>query len=214
MKITADSHTDHRLTPEHLAWLCERFADRTGFFIEEALLPGRLPSVEWCGLHGPKAGDAPVLEEEVTYVTRGERAGASRMCKCPPRPTRTITVIAGPHGDEPCILYTARPLWKVCRDGSQDHRDAKERSMSPNDLSAAQLLALAERHVRRFKRLLDPGFSAPESVRRDECEAYLALWTGLRDRLLSGHFVAFTPAIEAEIFDAINSGDDDDLFIK
>jgi hypothetical protein len=106
MKITADSHTDHRLTPEHLAWLCERFAGRTGFFIEEALLPGRLPSVE-CGLHGPKAGDAPVLEEEVTYVVCGERAGESRMCKRPPRLTRTITVIAGPHGEEPCILYTA-----------------------------------------------------------------------------------------------------------
>jgi hypothetical protein len=131
MKITADSHADHRLTPEHLAWLCERFADRQAFFIEEVLLPGRLPSVE-CGLHGPKAGDAPVLEEEVTYVTRGEREGKSRMCKRPPRPTRTLTVVAGPHGEEPCILYTAYGGPQAPRepfDSSLDERAKRESEM-------------------------------------------------------------------------------------
>jgi hypothetical protein len=87
--------------------------------------------------------------------------------------------------------------------------------MTPNDLSAKQLLALAKRHVRRFKRLLDPSFPSPESVRRDECEAYLALWTKIRDyQAAANERITLTPEERNEVFDAIDSGDSDNLFTK
>lgn len=87
--------------------------------------------------------------------------------------------------------------------------------MHPNDLSAKQLLALAKRHVRRFKRLLDPSFPSPESVRRDECMAYLALWTKIRDyQSAANERITLTPEENGEVYDAINSGDDNDLFTK
>ena len=106
MKITSDSHLDHDLTPAHVARLLERFANKTGFFIETVELSAELPPV-MCGLHGPAVGDAPVPESEVEYVVRGARLGASRVVDRAPRPTRKLTVIAGPHDDESCILYTA-----------------------------------------------------------------------------------------------------------
>ncbi len=34
MKIHADSHLDHNLTPAHVAFLRSHFAGKTGFFIE------------------------------------------------------------------------------------------------------------------------------------------------------------------------------------
>jgi hypothetical protein len=51
-------------------------------------------------------GDLPVPDGECTMVVRGARRGASRLCGRAPRPSRLVTVIAGPHGDA-CILYTA-----------------------------------------------------------------------------------------------------------
>lgn len=106
MKIAAESHVDHALTHEQLEWLTARFVDRRAFFIETVELPVSMGTVP-CGLHGPLAGDQPVPESEVVYQTRGDRKHPSRMVARPPRPTRTVTVIAGPHGEEPCILYTA-----------------------------------------------------------------------------------------------------------
>lgn len=92
--------------PSHIAWLTLHFADRTGFFLETVELPAELPPLA-CGLHGPLVGDAPVLEFEVTYRQRGDRPGSSRLCSRPVRPTRLLTVIAGPEGEDPCVLYTA-----------------------------------------------------------------------------------------------------------
>jgi hypothetical protein len=106
MKLSPDSHLDHALTPAHLEWLLWRFRDRQEFFLETIELPPELPSLE-CGLHGPLVGDPPVPETEVTYLVRGQRSGPSRLCARPPRPTRLLTVIAGPDGEEPCVLYTA-----------------------------------------------------------------------------------------------------------
>ena len=106
MKILTVSHTDHNLTPAHMAWIEERFGDRQEFFLETVELPPELPALD-CGLHGPLCGDAPVPEAEVTYRRRGDRPGKSRICDRPSRPTRLLTVIAGPDGDEPCVLYTA-----------------------------------------------------------------------------------------------------------
>ena len=109
-----DSHVDHNLTEEQLRYLLDRFADRDAFFLEMIDLPEQLGSVP-CGLWGPILGDQPVDEAEVRYEQRGTRAWTSRLVDRPTRPTRTITVIAGPHEEtseagtikHACMLYTA-----------------------------------------------------------------------------------------------------------
>jgi hypothetical protein len=106
LKIHKDSHLDHGLSPAHIEWMLEQFKARAGFFLETVELPRHLEPLQ-CGLHGPIVGDEPVPEGEVNYQKRGNRAGDSRMCDRPQRETRLITVIAGPHGEEPCVLYTA-----------------------------------------------------------------------------------------------------------
>jgi hypothetical protein len=106
MKIAPESHLDHGLTEAHVSFVREQFADRSAFFLETIVLPDTLPALE-CALHGPAMGDAPVPESEVGYDSRGERAWPSRLVNRPKRPTRQLTVIAGPHGDEACVLYTA-----------------------------------------------------------------------------------------------------------
>lgn len=106
MKITNDSHVDHGLTPAQVDYLSKRFADRKAFFIESIDLPEDLGTVP-CGLYGPIMGDAPVPEAEVVYQKRGARKHESRMVKRPLRPCRTVTVVAGPHNGEACVLYTA-----------------------------------------------------------------------------------------------------------
>jgi hypothetical protein len=111
MIVTSASHLDHALTPAVVAYITARFAGRDAFFIETITLPythngEALPEVP-CGLHGPLMGDAPIPESECTYQVRGERPGPSRMTARPVRTVRTLTVIAGPHEGEPCVLYTA-----------------------------------------------------------------------------------------------------------
>jgi hypothetical protein len=49
-----------------------------------------------------------VPEDSVTYVARGERTWKSRTVTLDkPRSSRLVTVIAGPHDGEPCVLFTA-----------------------------------------------------------------------------------------------------------
>lgn len=106
MKITSDSHTDHALSPEHVTFIEFVFGTRDAFFIETVAIPPYLPPLP-CNLHGPATGGKPIQEAEVVYLRRGERPEASRMVVREPVPTRLLTVIGGPHGNEPCILYTA-----------------------------------------------------------------------------------------------------------
>jgi hypothetical protein len=106
MKITKDAHLDHGLLPEHIAFIEKRFAERDAFFIETFELPANMPTVS-CGLWGPLMGDPPVTTEEVVMKPRGERAGPSRLISREPRATLRVTVIAGEHQGEPCVLYTA-----------------------------------------------------------------------------------------------------------
>ena len=101
-----DSHVDHNLTEAQLRYLLDRFADRNAFFLETIELPEQLGTVP-CGLWGPRMGDPPVDETEVLHAQRGTRAWTSRLVDRPTRPTRMITVIAGPHEEHTCILYTA-----------------------------------------------------------------------------------------------------------
>lgn len=106
MKRHAESHLDHDLTPEQVAYLFERFANRTAFFIETLELLPELGTVP-CFLYGPAMGDEPVHEAIVNYYNRGMRTWPTRSIARDSRPTRIVTVIAGPHESEPCILYTA-----------------------------------------------------------------------------------------------------------
>lgn len=104
--IHPDSHLDHGLTEAHLELIRYAFADREGFFISTVELPPELPSLE-CALYGPIMGDSTITEDMVHYRVRGNRKHASRMVDLPMRPTRKLTVIAGPHDGQPCVLYTA-----------------------------------------------------------------------------------------------------------
>lgn len=106
MKIVSASHVDHGLSQAQVDWLVSRFADRKAFFIETVELPAELGTVP-CGLYGPEMGDAPVGEGEVVYQRRGARENESRLVNRPVRPTNMITVIAGPHDGDSCVLYTA-----------------------------------------------------------------------------------------------------------
>lgn len=107
MKLHKDSHVDHGLTQAQVDYLLKFFANRDAFFIETVGLPLELGTVP-CGLFGPIMGDSPVPESEVTYERRGERTWTSRMLEVAyPRTSRKVTVIAGPHDGEPCVLFTA-----------------------------------------------------------------------------------------------------------
>jgi len=139
MKITSDSHLDHNLTSEHVEWLLKHFADRIGFFIETVELPRELAPVE-CDLYGPSVGDPPVSESDVTYLVRGNRPGASRVVRRVPRLTRTLTVIAGPHGDEPVVLYTAYGGPAAPREPFDGSLRTKEEKQASRDFWAVHAL--------------------------------------------------------------------------
>lgn len=105
MKTHKDSHLDHGLTEAQIAHVLARFADREAFTLETIELPPELGTVP-CGLHGPIMGDDAVSDAECVHATRGERAWTSRLCERAPRQVRTVTVIAGPHDGEACVVYT------------------------------------------------------------------------------------------------------------
>lgn len=104
MKIVKESHLDHALSQDVIAFITSKFSEKNAFFIETFELPEELGTVP-CGLHGPLMGDAPVADAQL--AKRGERTWDSRLVDRPARQVRTVTVIAGPHGEEPCVLYTA-----------------------------------------------------------------------------------------------------------
>lgn len=124
MQRHPDSHLDHGLTEDQIAFLFELFASRDSFFIETVDLPPGLGTVP-CSLYGPSMGDAPVIDPyALTLAQRqqglmhmmtvpvfeAKRAGRdypSRLVSLPPRPTNKVTVIAGPHDGLPCVLFTA-----------------------------------------------------------------------------------------------------------
>lgn len=114
--VLPESHVDHAVSPEQLAWLLAEAAAAgafdAGYFEHPHVvcltfeLPEELGTVP-CGLHGPEMGDEPVLEAEVTRAARGARGYESRLCARPARQVRSASVITGPHGpDAPLVLYT------------------------------------------------------------------------------------------------------------
>lgn len=106
MKRHKDSHLDHGLTPDVVDYLLARFKTRDAFFIETVEIPAELGTVP-CGLYGPLMGDAPIGDDEVYFARRGDRDYDSRLVDRYPRPSTKVTVIAGPHDGEACVLYTA-----------------------------------------------------------------------------------------------------------
>lgn len=130
MSITkhADSHLDHSLTEAQVAFVLSLDPSKHGdlsapvraFSVEMPEELGTLP----CALYGPVTGDSPVAEADVHYAPRGDRKGDSRLMISPrtstglsgtyehryttgPRPSRLVTVVAGPHDGHDWVLFTA-----------------------------------------------------------------------------------------------------------
>ncbi len=80
MQVHRDSRLDSGLTDAHLSHLLVRFEGRRDSFIATIELPGDLASPS-CAI--------------------------SRLVDHALRPTRFVTVIAGPHDGHACVLYFA-----------------------------------------------------------------------------------------------------------
>jgi hypothetical protein len=106
MIITSDSHLDHGLDTKQLAWLLEHFAERDAFFAETVTLPESHGDAI-CALWGPLVGDPPIADDEVSMKRRGGRVWLSRTARYASRRTREVSIIAGPHKEYSCVLYTA-----------------------------------------------------------------------------------------------------------
>ncbi len=107
MKIIPESHLDHGLTKAQVEHVAHKFRDRKSFFTEEINLGEAGLGTVPCALHGPAMGDEPIGDDDVVYLKREGRLGTTRFIDREPRMVGTVTVIAGPDGDEPCVLYTA-----------------------------------------------------------------------------------------------------------
>jgi hypothetical protein len=121
MILHEDSHTDH-VTRDVLE-------DKNAFFVETVELPSDLPVQ--CGLYGPIMGDDPVSENAVTYQNRSGRDWVSRLVDRPLRPTRQISVVAGPYNEHPCVLYT-------CFGGPVAMKEPQDPTLSPENLEKSQ----------------------------------------------------------------------------
>ena len=98
---------DHITDPAHIAFVEDIFASNSGFFMGVFPLPEDAPDAE-SGLYGPTAGDDPVEEGAVTYETRPNRAGASRLVARPPRPCRSLAIIGIGNSDlSEAVVFTA-----------------------------------------------------------------------------------------------------------
>lgn len=102
LTITKDSHT-HNFNKKILDMIVEKYSDKEEFFIDTFTLVG---VTLLCGLYGPIMGDEPITSSACHMAPRAGREYPSRIVNGPMRPTDQITVIAGPHEGDPCILYT------------------------------------------------------------------------------------------------------------
>ena len=103
-EVTEETHLDHGVSRKVQEWVLDQIKDNEGFCIGTFDLPMHLSSLQ-SGLYGPLMGDPPVQPEDVYHKQRGDRPGESRMVSLPLRPTRKVTVVAGPHEGRD-IVYT------------------------------------------------------------------------------------------------------------
>lgn len=106
MKAITESHLDHGLTESQVEFILKIEVPAGTVTVKTIELPENLGTVP-CALYGPKMGDDPIDEDDVTYKVRGNRKGESRVVNLPMRPTRVVTFVAGPHNGEEGVLYTA-----------------------------------------------------------------------------------------------------------
>jgi len=130
-KIIAVVHADHGIERTTLDTLVAQ-VDPTGFFLVTLPLPSGCPDVQ-NALHGPKCGDAPVLDAECVMKQRSPDRPLSRMVARPTRPTRLVTLI-GMEKDGAVTLFTAHG-------GPSAEREVGDKSM---DGDAAAIEASAK----------------------------------------------------------------------
>jgi len=135
MKKHAESHMDHGFSQAQWDYIFTKFAAKDAFFIETIELPLGLGSVTH-DLYGPTGHGSPVNEHEVYYAPRGDRTWDSRMIRMPKQSTRFVRVIAGPHEEHACILYTAYGVESI---------DAPQTPKEPGDIEA-QIAAVTPRY--------------------------------------------------------------------
>lgn len=105
MIIHKDSHLDHGLSQAVVDFVVGSLSNVTEFMIATVELPREL-GVVTCKLHGPAVGEPPVDDGEAFWQPRPGRQYPSRMCRRDDALTRRVTVIAGPHDGQPCVVYT------------------------------------------------------------------------------------------------------------
>jgi hypothetical protein len=89
-RISETSHADHGLTTGQWEFVKNHISGKTAFFLETVELPEELGTAP-CGIYGPIMGDDPVPDEECSWVIRGNRRCASRVCNRPERPIGVLT---------------------------------------------------------------------------------------------------------------------------
>ena len=96
MNFPTVAHADHPMSDAQLNWIQSNKEiarlEEGAFICQVFTLPEELGTIP-SALYGPSVGDAPIGEDEVTYVVRGERGEKSRMIDKPIRQARNVCVI-------------------------------------------------------------------------------------------------------------------------
>jgi hypothetical protein len=84
--------------------------------------------------------------------------------------------------------------------------------MNPSSLTSAQLIALAQSHIRRYDNLIAAANSGHPGIRVDECVEYLRIWTDTLSSAQEGRvFDSMSGLSKWEVRDAIESGEYDEM---
>lgn len=123
--VHKDSHVDHGIDRRVRDYVRLQFRGRTEFFVETFEYPENHPVYpslsDWRAIHDgtpsyyvdlppvPCALHMDVPESEVHYARRGDRQWDSRLCRREPRMVREVTIVAGPHPEDPdagMVIFT------------------------------------------------------------------------------------------------------------
>lgn len=140
IKIIPESHTDHGVKPEQLEWALAKLALRAhdgGVLVETLTLPDHLGTV-------PNALIEIDSDDVVVMRHRGARVYPSRIAVGrTAQPSRLLTVIAGPHGDDPLVLHTAFGGPNAPKEPNDPALDPKDREASEDFWTRHALAELA-----------------------------------------------------------------------